>query len=130
MDQQKGSKDNLDDEIAMAVLMILSIVILAPVILWKLVESEPGTFDGLTLKESAKGAGVAFGIAVTLWVATDFYPGLGAQALFHIGKWKFHLSTLMTWLITNLILGGMAYLTLPIWKSNFSKKKALKEKLY
>lgn len=128
MDHDK--KNNIDDEIAMIVLAILSIVIIAPIVIFKVVQSEPEVFQHLTIKESTKKSSVVLSFSMILGVIVYMYPELGEITLFHIGKVKFHAQAFIFWLVANLILGALTYLTIPIWKSTLNHKKNLKDQLY
>lgn len=113
-------------------LVIAGIVLLVavPFLFWKAVESNPTYYQTLRTKDLMKGAGWGLLVASVISLSLVLFPSLGKWPLFQLGHFKFQLGIVLSWLVANLVLGSIAFLSLPFWRSFVRSKHQMKDQLY
>ena len=106
------------------------LLVAVPFLFWKAVEVNPSHYQTLRMKDLLKGAIIGLGVASALSLGFLMFPALGKWSLFQLGQFKFQLGMLLSWLIANLVLGSIAYLTLPCWRGFVRSKTQMKDQLY
>jgi len=113
---------NEDDQTILAlILAVVGVSLLLPCLILKSVKEDPSFFEGLGVRDTAKTAGFLLVVAGILSLLLWVFPPLGEWTLFRLYHFKFRSGILISWAVSNLVLGSITYGTIPYWRRWLNK---------
>jgi hypothetical protein len=101
-----------------------------PILIVKAVEINPSFYQMSRIRDFIKKACVGLSVALALSAVLLVFPSIGHWTLFYLGKIRVQSGLIISWIISNLVLGSIAYMSIPIWRGLIRSKYQMKDQIY